>query len=358
MSGKNILITGGAGFAGSTIAILLKTKYPSYTIFALDNLKRRGSEINLNRFAEHNIRFIHGDIRLFEDLDVFDQLDIVIDAAAEPSVLAGTKGNTNYVIKTNLNGTVNTLDLAKKHKASFIFLSTSRVYPINAIENIKYKEEKTRYAIAGDQELAGISEKGISEGFSLEGFRSIYGSTKLASELIINEYNAFFNLKTVINRCAVLTGPFQMGKIDQGVIVLWLASHLWNKNLSYIGYGGSGKQVRDILHINDLFKLVDFQIHNMDKVNGKLYNVGGGSENSISLMELTSMCEEITGNKITIHPDKTPRTGDIRVYITDNTKVSRETNWKPEIGLRVTLEDTFNWIKSYESQFKKIFLNN
>jgi CDP-paratose 2-epimerase len=158
----------------------------------------------------------------------------------------------------------------------------------------------------------------------------LYGATKLASELLITEYVEFLGLKAVVNRCGVLTGPWQMGKVDQGVIVLWMARHFWKKDLTYNGYGGNGKQVRDILHIHELFRLVDWQMNNLNSVSGKVFNVGGGVDCSVSLMELTAFCEKITGNKINIKPVPENRKADVRIYITDNTSVTEQTGWKPE----------------------------
>lgn len=343
---KNILITGGAGFVGSNLAIQLREKYQEYEIIAFDNLKRRGSELNLSRLKSSGIEFFHGDIRNPEDFNILPKIDVIIEASAEPSVLAGINGTPDYVVNTNLLGTINCLNFAVKNSSDFIFLSTSRVYPIEKIEKINFVENDTRFSIAKEQTLIGVSEKGISENFPLEGYRSIYGATKLSSELLIQEYNYFYNLRTVVNRCGVLTGPWQMGKVDQGVIVLWLAKHFWNQSLGYFGYGGTGKQIRDILHINDLFRLIDWQIHHLEKVNGKTFNVGGGDEVSVSLCELTEICRKITGNSLKISSVLEQRTADIRVYITDNTKVTDATGWKPEVSIADILQDVYDWIVS------------
>lgn len=352
---QTILITGGAGFVGSNLAILLKEKYQTYTIICFDNLKRRGSELNINKLKERGIEFIHGDIRDKTDFDQIQMpVDCVIDAAAEPSVLAGLDGNTDYLVGTNLNGTINALNFSLKHKASFIFLSTSRVYPIKAIEEINVEEVSTRFEIAATQKLAGINVNGISEAFPLTGARSLYGATKLASEMMVEEYNEMFGLKTVINRCGVITGPYQMGKVDQGVVVLWMAKHFWKKDLSYVGYSGTGKQVRDMIHIKDLFNVVDMQIHQLEKFNGQVFNIGGGRKISASLQELTHICEEITGNKITIRPVPETRKADIRLYITDNGKINALTGWMPQITVNEILEDIFQWIKNNEQQLKPI----
>lgn len=351
---KSILITGGAGFVGSSMALQLKAKYPTYEIYVLDNLKRRGSELNIPRLKAANIHFVHGDIRNKEDFDGLPKIDLILEASAEPSVLAGIDSTPDYLINTNLSGTINCLNFATKNKSDFIFLSTSRIYPIETIESINFTEANTRFEIAEQQTIKGFSKNGISEDFPLDNYRSLYGTTKLASELFIQEYKQFFGLKTVINRCGVLTGPWQMGKIDQGVVVLWIAKHFWNQPLSYIGYGGTGKQVRDMLHTDDLFRLIDWQMHHLDEINGEIFNVGGGTEISLSLNEMTTLCEEITGNKIPIKQVPETRTADIRIYITDNSKVTAKTGWKPQISPKQIFSEIYEWIKENEQQLASI----
>jgi len=352
---QTILITGGAGFVGSNLALLLKEKYPSYNVICMDNLKRRGSELNLLRFRQAGVQFIHGDIRIKNDfLQITGPVSCVIDAAAEPSVLAGLDGNTDYLIETNLNGTINALNFSLQNKANFIFLSTSRVYPIKTIESIHTIENDTRFEIGPNQVIAGVTPSGISEQLPLSGSRSLYGATKLASELIVEEYNTMFGLNTVINRCGVLTGPYQMGKVDQGVIVLWMAKHFWKGKLSYVGYGGTGKQVRDILHVKDLFSLIDTQIHDSEKFIGEIYNVGGSRKVSVSLLELTKLCEEITGNKISINSIPENRKADIKLYLSDCNKIHNLVQWEPSISTTEILVDIFTWIKENEHQLKPI----
>lgn len=354
MAAISILITGGCGFVGSNLSILLKEKYPQYNIVALDNLKRRGSELNISRLKDAGIEFIHGDIRNTEDLNIDPKFDYIIDAAAEPSVMAGMGPTLNYVINTNLTGTINTLELAAKHNAKFIFLSTSRVYPIEYLEHINYTEGATRFELSKNQTLPGVSQLGIAENFPLDKARSIYGSTKLASELLIEEFREFFGVKYVINRCGVIAGPYQMGKVDQGVMTLWVARHYWNRDVAYFGYGGTGKQVRDALHILDLFDLVDYEVHNFDNVNGRTLNAGGGLQSSVSLQELSAICAEVTGNKVGASSVSQNRKGDIPLYITDNTKITGIIGWKPKRGIKEIVTDTFNWINKNEKQLKPI----
>ena len=354
MAEFTILITGGCGFIGSNLSILLKTNYPNYRIVCLDNLKRRGSELNLSRLKELGIEFIHGDIRNTEDLDLDFKPDFIIDAAAEPSVMAGTGSTLNYVLNTNLKGTLNTLELAARHKSNIIFLSTSRVYPIEYLEAVNYYENDSRFCISDVQNQIGISTKGINESFRLNKARSVYGCTKLASELILEEYRDSFGVDYVINRCGVVAGPYQMGKVDQGVIALWVAKHYWKNDISYIGYGGSGKQVRDVLHIQDLYNLVNFEIHNFDKVKGQTLNAGGGLNSSVSLKELTVICNEITGNKVNQVSITETRKGDIPIYITDNTLIHQVTNWEPTMGVNQIVSDIFSWINLNEKFLKPI----
>lgn len=349
-----LLITGGAGFIGSTLCIKLKEKYPAYTIVAFDNLKRRGSELNLNDLKKSGIEFIHGDIRNNEDLNSAGNFDLLIEASAEPSVMSGLNSDPTYVINNNLYGSINCFNACLKNRAKLIFLSTSRVYPIDKIENANFIEEATRFSFSENQQEIGISKSGISEKLSLFGARSFYGTTKLSSELFIQEYASFYNLEAAITRFGVVAGPRQMGKTDQGVVTLWLAKHYWKQSLKYIGYGGLGKQVRDILHIDDLIDLIDIQIHQIEKFNGKIYNAGGGIKSSASLLEMTQICEKITGNKIVIDSEKQTRPADLKIFITDNTKIENEINWRPKQEVENIFSDIFNWIHQNEDQLKSI----
>ncbi|MDR2498563.1 MAG: NAD-dependent epimerase/dehydratase family protein [Tannerellaceae bacterium] len=351
---ETILIAGGAGFVGSNLACCLKGRYPDCRVIALDNLKRRGSELNLPWLREMGVGFVHGDVRNVEDLLFDEPLHFIIDAAAEPSVMAGMGGSSDYLIHSNLNGTINLLNLAVRHKAKFLFLSTSRIYPVRMLETLAYHEDDTRFALDDEQLHPGASAHGIAEDFPLKGARSLYGATKLASELILQEYQEFYGLQAVVNRCGVIAGPRQMGKIDQGVVTLWMAAHFWRKELAYIGYRGCGKQVRDALHILDLFDIIDYEMNNFDSVGGKTFNIGGGSAISFSLRELTEACEVITGNRIRVIPSPNPRPGDIPIYITDYRYATAETGWRPTRSMTQLLADLFEWIRANESSLKNI----
>jgi len=352
---KRVLITGGAGFVGSTLGIGLAQRYPTWKITALDNLKRRGSELNLSRLKQAGIQFVHGDIRSKEDLDpIALQPELILECSAEPSVLAGYT-SPGYLLQTNLVGTINCLELARQTQSDFIFLSTSRVYPIAYLSDVVFTESATRFELSDRQPLVGVSSQGIAEEFPLNKARSLYGATKLASELLIAEYADAYGMRTLIDRCGVLTGPWQMGKVDQGVFALWMAFHYFQKPLKYIGYGGTGKQVRDFLHVADLLDLIDIQIHNLDKFTGETFNVGGGANNTLSLCETTQLCQEITGNQVKIDPILETRSGDVPIFITDSQKVMAATGWYPTRNAKTTLTEIYEWIQQFERQVSDIF---
>ncbi|HEX9804323.1 MAG TPA: NAD-dependent epimerase/dehydratase family protein, partial [Candidatus Dojkabacteria bacterium] len=304
--------------------------------------------LNIPRLKEKGIEFVHGDIRNKEDLEI-PGIDLVIECSAEPSVLAGLDGSVEYVLNTNLFGTLNCLEQARKSKADFVFLSTSRIYPYEPLNDAQINEEETRFAFSDEQKVGGLSSKGVSEEFPLYGPRSIYGSTKLASELFITEYIESFGMKGIINRFGCIAGPWQMGKVDQGVMALWVSRHIFKKNLSYIGFEGKGKQVRDFIHIDDVFDILDVQINNLnEKGNGEIFNIGGGVDVSVSLQELTKICEKVSGNKIEITSDPKDRPADLKIYVSDNSKLLNTYNWKPKKTIRDIVQDTHDWILEHK----------
>jgi CDP-paratose 2-epimerase len=351
----NILITGGCGFVGSNLAISFKKSNPNNRVVSLDNLKRRGSELNISRLRDFGVEFVHGDIRNQEDFNEIGEINLLIDAAAEPSVVSGINSTPDYLINTNLIGTINCLNFALKNNATFVLLSTSRVYPIGLLNEISLSEEKSRFSINEElNKISGVSSDGVCEQFALNGARSFYGTSKLAAELLVEEYAAFYGLKTIVNRCGVLTGPWQMGKVDQGVVVLWMAKHFWKQELGYFGFGGEGKQVRDMLHVNDLFNLLQIQLQDPLKYTGRPWNVGGGVDVSVSLNELTSICRSITGNTIKINSVKENRVADIPWYITDSNEVKNISGWQPTYSVEKIMLEIYSWIKENEYMLKPI----
>ncbi len=255
-----LLITGGAGFVGANMACGLAQLHPEWELVALDNLHRRGSELNLPRLREAGVRFVHGDVRQREDLLGVGEINALLECSAEPSALAGVGESPDYAVGSNLIGAYHCLELARRQHAQFVFLSTSRVYPIARLRGLALAEDETRLRLRDGQAIPGASSAGIAETFPLAGARTLYGATKLAAELLIAEYREAYGLHTIIDRCGVLAGPWQMGKVDQGVFSHWMLAHHFRRPLSYIGFGGSGKQVRDLLHVDDLLALLDEQL--------------------------------------------------------------------------------------------------
>lgn len=352
---RQVLITGGAGFVGSSLALDLCRSFPDTRITVLDNLHRRGSELNVARLVRAGVRFVHGDIRCPADLRTVPEApELIVECSAEPSAQAGYGGSPEFLIQTNLMGCFHCLELARECQADFLFLSTSRVYPVGLLNGLAYREDESRFVLLNGQAVPGASAEGVSEAFPLDGPRSLYGMTKLAGELMVTEYANAYGLRCAINRCGLIAGPWQMGKTDQGVIALWMAAHFFRRPLRYIGFGGTGKQVRDILHIADLCDLVREQVRSFGLYAGKPFNVGGGLSGSLSLREMTSLCEEITGNRIEIGCSPADRQADIRIFITDHSRLTQCSGWRPRRDARTVLGDIFEWIRAEQDRLGPI----
>ena len=345
-----LLITGGAGFVGSNLAVRLAERHPEWEILALDNLYRRGSELNLPRLEAAGVEFVEGDVREQDRLSGLPRCSALVECSAEPSVMSGVDGDTGYLVHTNLTGAYNCLELARRDGAQFVFLSTSRVYPVEPQVGLALEETETRFEIAAGQALPGASPAGISEDFPLEGARTLYGATKLAAELLVEEYRAGFGLPAVIDRCGVIAGPWQMGKVDQGVFTHWVLAHHFGNSLSYIGFGGEGKQVRDLLHVEDLVDLVERQLLDPGAWDGRTVNVGGGREGSLSLRETTEICRRLTGREVPIEPVAETRAGDVPVYLSDCRKLFELDEWRPRRNAEQVLADIHEWVVDDEER--------
>lgn len=344
---KNVLVTGGAGFVGSNLAISLARRHPEWSIAALDNLHRKGSELNLDRLAEAGVEFISGDVRKLEDLQRAGKIDALVECSAEPSVMSGVDGDTSYLVETNLTGAYNCLELARRRGCQFIFLSSSRVYPLQGLRDLSLEEAPTRFELAAGQTVPGVSARGISERMPMDGPRTLYGTTKLAAEMLTAEFGEMFSIPTVINRCGVIAGPWQMGKVDQGVFTHWMLSHLEGRPLSYFGYGGTGKQVRDLLHIDDLIDLIDLQLLEPGLWDGRTFNVGGGRDISLSLLETSEICARLTGNHLEITPVAEDRPGDVPLFLTDCSALFEFSTWRPGRDAETILGDIHDWIAGH-----------
>jgi CDP-paratose 2-epimerase len=353
-----ILITGICGFVGSTLARGLREGWPDWDIAGLDNFLRPGSEINRRALSERGIKLCHGDVRNPSDLESLPRCDWIIEAAANPSVLAGLDGKTTsrQLIEHNLLGTINTLELLKQWRCGFTILSTSRVYSIRALAAIpvethgdrfvprtdppratRHAPRSTHHATRTTQHVTripGFSANGIAEDFPTEPPLSLYGASKRASELLACEYAETFNLPVSILRCGVLAGAGQFGKIDQGIFSYWIHSYCRRRPLKYIGFNGTGCQVRDCLHARDLLPLVAQQIMKPRPDTPRLLNLGGGLGQSASLRQLSAWCAERFGPHL-IAAEAQNRPFDVPWLVLDSSRAAQVWGWKPQTPLEV-----------------------
>ncbi|HEY8407523.1 MAG TPA: NAD-dependent epimerase/dehydratase family protein [Gaiellaceae bacterium] len=342
-----VLVTGGAGFVGGNVAVHLAGR-GDWDIVALDNLHRPGSELNLPRLEAAGVTFVRGDVREPDDLTAVGCVDALVECSAEPSVLAGIDGAVDYLVHTNLFGAYACLEHCRRHDAQLVFLSTSRIYPHTRLGAVVLDETGTRFEPRSRQTQPGITRAGVSETFQLDGSRTLYGATKLAAELLIAEYAEVFGLRTVVDRFGVIAGPWQMGRVDQGIVTFWLAAHRFGRPLRYIGFGGNGKQVRDVLHVDDAVALVEQQIAEPERFRGAVVNAGGGADRSISLVELTDLCRDVTGHETSVTASAETRPGDVPYYVSDCAKLATLSGWRPTRSIEETVADVDTWIAEHE----------
>jgi CDP-paratose 2-epimerase len=337
-----IFISGICGFAGSTIALRLKESGGGVEVSGCDNFIRPGSEMNRQVLKRAGIRVRHGDVRNEADIIGLPAADWVIDAAANPSVLAGVDGETSsrQLIEHNLCGTVNLLEYCKARRAGFILLSTSRVYALRPLAQLKVKAVNGAFRPDPRAKLPpGLSAGGVAENFSTSPPVSLYGSTKLASELLALEYGEAFDFPVWINRCGVLAGAGQFGRPDQGIFSFWINSWLRRRPLKYIGFGGKGWQVRDCLPPGDTVPLLLKQMRTgRAGKQPRIVNVSGGLRNSMSLRQLSDWCAERFGPH-QVASDTTTRAFDIPWMVLDSTLAAKTWNWQPETSLENVLDE-------------------
>ena len=337
-----ILITGACGFVGTTLCRALRASAESNTlqICGIDNLSRPGSETNRSVLKQLDVHFVHGDIRVSTDLDTVGDVDWVIDAAANPSVLAGVDGQTSsrQLVAHNLEGTINLLEFCKVRTAGFVLLSTSRVYSIASLARVAVEPVDGAFRPVVGAGIAGFSECGVNEAFSTSSPVSLYGATKLASEQLALEYGSSFGFPVWINRCGVLAGAGQFGRADQGIFSFWINAWLRNHPLRYIGFDGSGCQVRDCLHPRDLLPLLRAQMSEGARPVHRVINVGGGVDNSLSLAQLSKWCAQRFGQR-DVEVDPTQRPFDVPWVVMDCSQAQRLWNWQPQTPLTAVLSE-------------------
>ncbi|MBI3379789.1 GDP-mannose 4,6-dehydratase [Candidatus Gottesmanbacteria bacterium] len=340
---KNLLITGGAGFIGSNLASFFLKKDYSVTIF--DNFERKGTKQNLswlkNQFPK--LIVVEGDIRNKKDLDaVVVGKEALFHLAAQVAVTTSvTDPKTDFDI--NALGTFNLLESVRQYgnKPLVIFSSTNKVY--GEMEDLGVVEQKTRY-------MYKALPYGISETTCLD-FHSPYGCSKGAADQYVRDYARIYGIPTVVFRQSCIYGPNQFGIEDQG----WLAWFIIALSLDHdITIYGDGKQIRDVLYIDDLVRLFDLVLENKGKVTGQIYNVGGGINNTISVWsEFGPILEKLFGKKI--NPKFSGwRPGDQKVYISDIRHVEKELGWKPKISVEEGISMLFKWIQINKSMLKSI----
>jgi len=382
----HLLITGGCGFVGSRIAKWFLANGPassgnassgSFTpalqITLVDNLMRPGSQTNRAPLECLGAEVILGDLRHRDFVESLPACDWVIDCAANPSVLAGlgssdlyappstpsqaTQSPSQTLVDHNLGGTIHLLEYCKRHRAGMVLLSSSRVYSIRELSGIPHQIKNSVLEfdwdrIESENLIPGLSRQGIDERFSVEPPLSLYGATKLASEWLAKEYSSAFDFPLWINRCGILAGSGQFGKADQGIITYWMHRFLYRHPLRMLGFQGSGAQVRDCLHPDDLARLVQLQIgESIGESQGRqtqqpaqnhpsflskpiTVNVSGGIESAFSLQELHEWCARRWGSDrfgaaCELQRIDQPRPYDAPWIVLDSNKARQTWNWEP-----------------------------
>lgn len=340
-----VFISGICGFAGSTLARALLDARPDVQISGMDNFIRPGAQSNIADLKRRGMHLHHGDVRVASDFEALPAADWVIDCAANPSVLAGVDGRTSsrQLVEHNLAGTVNLLEFCKRHRAGFTLLSTSRVYSIPPLANLRVTVGDRAYVPLVDAPSpAGISAQGVNETFSTAAPVSLYGATKLASETLALEYAHAFDFPCFVNRCGVLAGAGQFGRPDQGIFAFWIHSWARKRPLKYIGFDGAGHQVRDCLHPADLAPLILAQCERGPTGGERVCNVAGGLASARSLRQLSDWCAARFGPHV-VGADPQPRPFDLPWVVLDSSRAEQTWRWRP----RRTAEQIFEEIAAH-----------
>ncbi len=336
----NILITGGCGFLGSNLASYGINKKYNITVF--DNLSRYGSYSNLLWLKEiGDFNFIHGDIRNKNDIENIikqNNFDAIFHLAGQVAMTTSIE-NPYKDFEINSLGTLNILDSVRKYSQNthIFYSSTNKVY--GDLERFNYEETDTRY-------ICKEYNNGFPENINLE-FHSPYGCSKGAADQYMIDYYRIFNIKTTVFRHSSMYGSRQFATYDQGWIGWFCQNAIekkYNKN-SIFTISGNGKQVRDILHAKDMIALYYLALENTDKVSGKYYNIGGGMEQSLSLLELFNMLNDILNIKLE-YDCKPFRISDQKVFVADISKINKDINWFPKVKAREGIEEMIYWIEN------------
>lgn len=334
------LIIGGAGFIGSNFADKLLGRGDSVIVF--DNLSRRGAIENVNWLSKNhkNLELIVGDIRTDKNklADLVNKSDVVYHLAAQVAVTTSVK-DPEEDFEINALGTFNVLEAIRKseNKPPIIFSSTNKVY--GGMEDIKIVERNDRYEYKDYP--GGISEERLLD------FHSPYGCSKGAGDQYVRDYARIYGLKTVVMRQSCIYGPRQFGIEDQGWVAWFLIASTLGKEITIYG---DGKQVRDVLHVDDLFEAWDLAIKKNDLMKGQVFNIGGGKDNTLSLLELLSFIEKERGIKVNYKFSEW-RPGDQPVYVSSIEKAKKMLNWHPRIDTKKGITLLADWIEANQNLF-------
>ena len=336
------LITGGAGFIGSNYVSRLLQRGEDVTIF--DNLSRIGGRNNLEwlseTFGSNSFKFIKGDIRNEKEINTCAKdVDVIVHLAAQVAVTNSVNDPVED-FEINARGTFNVLEAARNSNnlPIVLYASTNKVY--GSLKHLKIVEEPSRYRYKD-------YTQGISEEFSLD-FHSPYGCSKGCGDQYAHDYGRIYNLPTIVLRQSCIYGPKQFGIEDQGWVAWFIIASILKKKITIYG---NGKQVRDILYIDDLLDLYDLVIKNIDVSAGNIFNVGGGIENTISIWsEFGPILEKFHKEKIPF-TNEDWRPGDQKVFVTDIRKAQQVLNWSPKIGVQEGIGLLFDWVNKNNRMF-------
>jgi CDP-paratose 2-epimerase len=339
------IVTGGCGFVGAAICRELVEQLPGVQVVAFDNLRRAGSELNRGALRRRGVGVVHGDVRCQSDVDALGDFDWLIDAAAEPSVLAGTATaagrsvGSRQLLEHNLLGTVNLLEAAARCRAGLVILSTSRVYSIECMTTLPLRDRGDAFEVDPTTSLPrGAGPHGITEDFSTAAPVSLYGATKLASEALALEYAHLAGVPVIVNRCGVMAGAGQFGRADQGIFSWWIHSWARRRPLRYIGFGGRGLQVRDCLHPADLARLVILQTRSATGPCRSVLNVSGGVASATSLAQLSAWCGRRLGRH-DVASSAEDRPYDVPWAVLDPSRATSLHGWTPQYGAAAIFEE-------------------
>ena len=339
---RKYLVTGGAGFIGSNYVHRLIQRKEHVTIF--DNLSRAGAPRNIDwlkgQFGDDAFSLIVGDVRSADEItEAAKDADIIVHLAGQVAVTTSVT-NPRDDFESNALGTFNTLEAARAsgHDPIFIYASTNKVY--GGMDDVALKEDPTRWLYAD-------LEHGCPETQPLD-FHSPYGVSKGAGDQYVRDYARIYGLRSVVFRQSCIYGPRQFGIEDQGWLAWITIAAVTGRQITVYG---DGKQVRDVLHVEDLLNAYDTAVENIDSAKGQIYNMGGGTRNVMAIWaEFGPILERLLGKKIEVaRADWRP--GDQKVFYADFRKAQRELGWEPKIDLEEGIELLFNWVKENRELF-------